>query len=285
MDPETPITPPSAAIQEPVIARPKGPSSTSELFIFFTFLGLQGFGGLVGVAQRELVDRKGWLTIEEFSDDWALAQALPGPNVVNLVLMYGDRRFGLGGAIISVAGLLGAPLVLLLAVAFVVANFLELEFVQGALRGVAAVTAALIAGSALKMVPTLGNNAILSVGSNISAGLPSGPLSWWPRAVGLLAALLGILFPSATIACFAGRWLHRRRSHPNVRAFTNGMAPIVIALLFATAWLMVKSPAAPRNQAIVYALASISTVIVWRTRIHTLWPMAAGALIGASCLT
>lgn len=160
MDPDIPTTPPLVAVQEPITALPKGPLSTSDLFVFCTLLGLQGFGGLVGIVQREIVDRKGWLTIEEFTDDWALAQALPGPNVINLILIFGDRRFGVRGAVIGVAGLLGAPLLLLLAIAFVVTNFLESESLQGALRGIGAVAAALIAGNALKMLPTLSNNAM-----------------------------------------------------------------------------------------------------------------------------
>jgi chromate transporter len=63
------------------------------------------------------------------------------------------------------------------------------------------------------------------------------------------------------------------------------MAPIVIALFFATACLMVQAPDTARNQWIVYLVASIGTVVVWRTRTHTLWLMAAGALIGVTWLT
>ena len=57
----------------------------------FTWLALQGFGGVLTVAQRELVERRGWYTHEGFLEDWALAQVLPGPNVCNLALMFGDK--------------------------------------------------------------------------------------------------------------------------------------------------------------------------------------------------
>ena len=75
------------------------PRSLSDLFFSFTVLALQGFGGVLAVVQRELVEKKRWLTREEFVEDWAVAQIMPGPNVVNLSLMIGDRYFGLRGAL------------------------------------------------------------------------------------------------------------------------------------------------------------------------------------------
>ena len=74
---------------------PPRPHSLGELFWAFTWLALQGFGGVLAVVQRELVDRRRWMTNEEFIEDWAAAQILPGPNVVNLSIMVGDRYFGL----------------------------------------------------------------------------------------------------------------------------------------------------------------------------------------------
>ena len=73
----------------------RGPTSAGDLFFAFNRLALQGFGGVLAVAQRELVERKGWLTREQFVEMLALSQVLPGPNVVNLALMFGDRFFGL----------------------------------------------------------------------------------------------------------------------------------------------------------------------------------------------
>ena len=85
--PETSLTPAS---------RPENPRA---LFLAFTTLALQGFGGVLAVVQRELVERRHWLTNEEFIEDWAVAQVMPGPNVVNLAVMMGDRYFGLRGAL------------------------------------------------------------------------------------------------------------------------------------------------------------------------------------------
>lgn len=73
------------------------PTSRTELFWAFSWLALQGFGGVVAIVQRELVERRRWLSNEQFLEDWAVAQIMPGPNVVNLSLMLGGRFFGAGG--------------------------------------------------------------------------------------------------------------------------------------------------------------------------------------------
>jgi hypothetical protein len=75
-----------------------GRSKLTDLFLSFTWLALQGFGGVLAVVQRELVEKKRWLTREEFIEDWAVAQIMPGPNVINLSIMLGCRYFGWRGA-------------------------------------------------------------------------------------------------------------------------------------------------------------------------------------------
>ena len=80
------------------------PKSKTDLFLSFTFLALQGFGGVLAVVQRELVERKRWMTPAQFVEDWAVAQILPGPNVINFCLMIGGRYFGLAGALAALAG-------------------------------------------------------------------------------------------------------------------------------------------------------------------------------------
>ena len=89
---------------------PLRPRSRAELFTAFTWLALQGFGGVLAVVQRELVEKRRWLTRDQFVEDWAVAQIMPGPNVVNLALMIGGRHFGLPGALSALAGMLLAPL-------------------------------------------------------------------------------------------------------------------------------------------------------------------------------
>jgi chromate transporter len=127
------------------------PNSLSDLFISFTLLALQGFGGVLAVVQRELVEKKRWMTPEEFVEDWAVAQILPGPNVINLALMIGDRHFGLRGAVVAVAGMLTFPLMVVLGLALVYTHFAGNPQVASALRGMGAVAAGLITATGLKL--------------------------------------------------------------------------------------------------------------------------------------
>lgn len=141
-------------------AAPSRPASLRELFVAFTWLALQGFGGVLVVVQRELVERKQWLTHEEFIEDWAVAQVMPGPNVVNLALMFGGRLFGLAGALTALAGLLVCPLVVVLLLAVLHARFAGNPAVEGALRGMAAVSAGLIGAVGLKLAVALRTNPV-----------------------------------------------------------------------------------------------------------------------------
>jgi chromate transporter len=130
------------------------------LFWVFTGLALQGFGGVLAVAQRELVDKKQWLTPAEFIEDWAVAQVLPGPNVVNLALMTGDRYFGVRGGMVALAGMLTFPMGIVLLLAVMFAGVSDSVAVQGALRGMGAVAAGMIAATGLKLLASLKENVL-----------------------------------------------------------------------------------------------------------------------------
>jgi chromate transporter len=132
-----------------------GPASRLELFRAFNRLALQGFGGVLPVAQRELVERRGWLTKEGFLELLSVGQVLPGPNLVNVALIYGDRCFGASGALVALAGILVAPMAIVLTLAALYAQFVHIAPVAGALRGMGAVSAGLVAGTALKLWPSL----------------------------------------------------------------------------------------------------------------------------------
>ena len=148
------------------MSRPK-PHSPSDLFWSMTWLALQGFGGVLAVVQRVLVDEKGWLTNEEFIEDWAVAQILPGPNVVNLALMIGDRYFGLRGGLAALAGMLTFPLRVVLVIAALFASVADAAIAQGALKGMGAVSAGLIAAVGLRLITALKAN-VMSAGVCIS---------------------------------------------------------------------------------------------------------------------
>lgn len=136
------------------------PASAGEVFLAFNRLALQGFGGVLPVAQHVLVERERWLDEESFLETLALAQVLPGGNVVNMALMVGDRFFGLRGALAALAGLLALPLAIVLALAALHGPFAELGPVTGALRGMGAVAAGLVIASAIKLLPALKRNVL-----------------------------------------------------------------------------------------------------------------------------
>lgn len=144
--------PPPALPEEDGLRRPGSPR---ELFVAFTLLALQGFGGVIVVAQRVLCEDKRWLTRAEFVELLSIGQVIPGPNVCNVALMLGDRFFGWRGAAAALGGLLTVPFGLVLALVTVYAHWAASPAVAGALRGMGAVSAGLIAGTALKLAPSL----------------------------------------------------------------------------------------------------------------------------------
>ncbi|OEZ66323.1 putative chromate transport protein [Janthinobacterium sp. HH103] len=146
--------PAASSTPQPDQPRPQ-PASLADLFFSFTWLALQGFGGVLAVIQREMVERKRWLTQEEFLEDWAVAQIMPGPNVVNLSLMVGGRYFGLKGALTALAGMLTAPLVIVLVLGVLYTRFGDNPQMAGALRGMAAVSAGMIAATGVKLATAL----------------------------------------------------------------------------------------------------------------------------------
>jgi chromate transporter len=118
-------------------------------------MALQGFGGVLAVARIELVERAGWLTNDEFVEMLSIGQVLPGPNVCNLALMIGDRYFGWRGAFAALAGMLALPLVIVLVLTATYVEYAHVPAVAGALRGMGAVAAGLIIGTALRLAGSL----------------------------------------------------------------------------------------------------------------------------------
>ncbi len=120
-----------------------------------------------------------------------------------------------------------------------------------------------------------------NVGLNAVASQGGGWHSTTLAALGLLVAMLGIMLPSSILTYTATRWAHQHREMLAIRAFKSGMAPIVIALLLATAWLLTMSHNQPARDWPLYALTLLTTLLVWRTKVHMLWLIGAGALLGA----
>jgi len=172
------------------------PASLRDLFWSFSWLALQGFGGVMAVTQRELVERKRWLSREGFLEDWAVAQILPGPNVANLAVMLGDRYMGTRGALASLAGLFVFPFILVVALAIGFISMSHVPQVQGAMRGMGLVVAALIAATALKLIPALQHHVggrifcvLVGIATVICIVVLKWPLVWVLLLVGSLSCL------------------------------------------------------------------------------------------------
>ena len=99
--------------------------------------------------------------------------------------------------------------------------------------------------------------------------------------LGMATTMLGMLVPSTVLTWLATRWAAQYQQHRAIRAFKQGMAPLVIGLLLATAWTLGSASGDPRHDGALWALSAVAAVLVWRTRIHLLWLLAAGALLGA----
>jgi chromate transporter len=98
--------------------------------------------------------------------------------------------------------------------------------------------------------------------------------------LGVFTAMLGILIPSTTLTYLAAQWGHRNRELRAVRAFKQGMAPLVVALLIATGFILAQSNGSDITHWPLWLLTAVAALIVWRSKIHLLWLLGAGALLG-----
>lgn len=131
-------------------------------------------------------------------------------------------------------------------------------------------------GPNILFVALMGWNIGLNAGSHAGLWVQGGL-----ALMGVCIAMLGIMLPSSILTYTATRWAHQHREMRAIRAFKAGMAPIVIALLMATGWLLTLSHNQPSKDWPLYVLTLMTTLIVWRTRIHMLWLIGLGALMGA----
>jgi len=173
------------------------PSSPLDLFVTFTLLALQGFGGVLAVTQRELCDRKRWLSHREFVEMLSFGQVLPGPNVINLALMVGGHFLGMRGAFAALAGIMCVPLAIVLAMSALYAQFAGLPAVAGALRGMGAVSAGLIIGVALRLAGSLRGTPLggavalaLAVATFVAVAWLRYPLPWVILVLGTVATAI-----------------------------------------------------------------------------------------------
>jgi chromate transporter len=122
--------------------------------------------------------------------------------------------------------------------------------------------------------------ALLGWNLGLNAGGGTGLLAWSFGALGVAVCMIGILLPSSLLAWQASRWGQRNRARRSVRAFKQGMTPLVIGLLLATGWLLGSASGRPAQDWRLWLLTLACALLVWRTRIHLLWLLGAGALLG-----
>lgn len=121
------------------------------LFWGWMLIGLTGFGGVLAVARRILVEDRRWLTGPEFTELLSIGQVLPGPNVINVSIAVGDRFHGAVGSLIAITGLMLAPIGIVLALGSLYVRFGELPLTQGIVRGLAPAAAGLMVATGIKM--------------------------------------------------------------------------------------------------------------------------------------
>ena len=136
----------SPSAHKPVVVPTK-----RSLFVGFLMVGLQGFGGVLPFARRMLVEQHRWLDDREFTEVLSLSQFLPGPNVVNVSIIVGNRFRGPLGSIAATLGLMLMPFIIVLALAALYARFADVAGVRGATNGVSAAATGLIIATGLKM--------------------------------------------------------------------------------------------------------------------------------------
>jgi chromate transporter len=131
------------------------PPGLVALFVAFARISLAGFGGVLVFARRGIVEEHRWMTAEEFNETYALCHFLPGPNVVNLSVVFGSRFRGVAGGIAAFAGLIGPPMVVVTVLAALYAHFGEVDALRRILAGVSCAAAGLLLSAVVRMAGPL----------------------------------------------------------------------------------------------------------------------------------
>src|SRR3982074_1103584 len=148
---------PPVAVPAPDIpeSAPSTPPGLIALFVAFAKMSLAGFGGVLVWARRAIVDQHRWMTADEFNETYALCHFLPGPNIVNLSVVFGSRFRGLAGGLAAFAGLVGPPVVIATILAALYARYGEIDALRRILAGVSCAAVGLLISVVFKMMMPL----------------------------------------------------------------------------------------------------------------------------------
>lgn len=183
--------------------RARGPSLNSEtaigekaevprlttLFLAFAKMSLMGFGGVMVWARRAIVEQHKWMTAQQFNETFALCHFLPGPNIVNLSVVFGARFRGLPGAVAAFLGLVLPPVLIVLCLAVLYARYGEVEALRRTLAGVVCATAGLFFATVVKMMqPIVKQQSVVAL-LIIAAVFAAIGIMRWPLQPVLLVAI------------------------------------------------------------------------------------------------
>jgi len=152
-----PLDSPPAAVPEPDLSTSviRSPPGLLELFLAFAKMSLAGFGGVLYWARRGIVDQHHWMTADEFNETYALCHFLPGPNIVNLSMVFGSRIRGIAGGVAAFAGLLAPPTAIITILAALYARYGEIDALRRILAGVSCAAVGLLIATVLRMMTPL----------------------------------------------------------------------------------------------------------------------------------
>lgn len=148
------MSPDSAlAAQQPDLSA--APPSVAALFLAFARMSLAGFGGVLVFARRAIVEQHRWMTADEFNETFALCHFLPGPNIVNLSMVFGSRLRGIAGGLAAFAGLLLPPTLIVTVLAIAYAQFGDLAVLSRILAGISCAAVGLLIAVVFRMTTPL----------------------------------------------------------------------------------------------------------------------------------
>jgi chromate transporter len=161
-----------------------------QLLVAFTLIAVSGFGGVLYWSRRMMVDKRKWMTAEEFNEAYALCNFLPGPNIVNFAVVFGRQFGGTVGAFLALFGLLAPPVAIVIVLGFLYAHFGDIEALQRMFVGVAAAAAGLTISTSIKMLEPLlrerlGVPHLIAISTFVGVGVLRWPIYW----------VLGVLVP------------------------------------------------------------------------------------------
>jgi len=133
----------------------KGPPDLLTLFVAFAKMSLAGFGGVLVWARRGIVDQHKWMTADEFNETFALCHFLPGPNIVNMTFVFGSRLRGIPGAIAAFTGLVGPPMLIMIAMGMLYHRYGEIDALRRILSGIACAAIGLMLAVVFRMMTPL----------------------------------------------------------------------------------------------------------------------------------